>query len=128
MQETKANPDFEKYLDETLAAFKKTKEILEANKNNDFLDTTVPIYSLILRLKGLFIIQCHLKKRQFSNKKFKGLLTSYSFSSKTVNNLMEVYRAERDDGKTAVKITVVEAERLFTAAKGEFLKTEKMVK
>ncbi len=128
LRETESNPDFQKYLDGTLAAFKKTKEILDGNKNNDFLDANAPIYSLILRLKGLFIIQCHEKKIQFSNKKFRRLLSDYGLFPKTINDLMEVYSAERDERKTPVKILVIEAERLFTAAKTEFLKTEETVK
>lgn len=123
----KVKPDFQKFLDDTLGAFKKTKEQIETNKNNEYLDTNTAIYSLILRLKGLFLIQCHKKHAQFSNNKFKELIKSHGIHEKTVNDFLEAYRAERDERKPVVKIQKADAEKLFEMAKIEFLKTEGLV-
>ncbi|HZX34497.1 MAG TPA: DUF2080 family transposase-associated protein [archaeon] len=128
LRKIRANPDFGEFLGDTLGAFKKTKELIEAGRGKEFLDSNTAIYSLILRMKGLFIIQCFKRRAGFSGKKFAGLLKSHGFTGKTADNLIEAYRAERDERKTTIKILVSDAEKLFEAAKIEFIKTEALVK
>ncbi len=121
-------PDFGIFLDDTIGAFKKTKQLLEENNDNVFLDSNTAIYSLILRLKGLFSIQCFAKKLVFSNKKFIELAKSHGFDEKTLNELLEAYRSERDGKNPTIKIQKKDAEKLFETAKIEFLKTGELVK
>ncbi|MDD5163129.1 MAG: nucleotidyltransferase domain-containing protein [Candidatus ainarchaeum sp.] len=128
LKKVKPKPDFKEVFDSTLGAFKKTKELLEMNHGTGLLESNVAIYSLILRLKTLFIIQCHKKSIAFSNKKFKELLEKYGFSEQKINALLEVWQAERDNKKTSQKILLADALKLFDAAKIEFLKTEALVK
>lgn len=128
LKQVAVKPDFEKFLDDTLGAFKKTTQSLESQKGSEFLQSNASIYSLILRLKSLFLIQCFKQGSAFSNKKFKGFIKKHGFSEKAVEEFMEVYRAERDEKKTSIKIQLADAEKLFDAAKKEFLKTEEMVK
>jgi len=127
-EETK--PDLKEFFETTLTAFKNTKQLLEAEKktNAKYLDSTAVVYSLILRLRGLYLIQCFKKNKEFSNKKFKELLKGWGFSEKTVEEFLSVYRAERDEKKVSEKILLEEAEKLFETAKIEFLETEKLVK
>ena len=124
LKKIEATPDFKNFFDDTLGAFKKTKELLETNKGKGFLDSNTAIYSLILRLKTLFIIQCRKKSRVFSNKRFKELLKKHDFSEQKINALLEAYQAERDDKKTTQKILLADALKLFDAAKIEFMKAE----
>lgn|SRR3989338_1520316 len=128
LKKIEATPDFKNFFDDTLGAFKKTKELLETNKGKGFLDSNTAIYSLILRLKTLFIIQCRKKSRVFSNKRFKELLKKHDFSEQKINALLEAYQAERDDKKTTQKILLADALKLFDAAKIEFMKAEELVK
>lgn len=128
LKQAKAKPDFERFFDETLGAFKKTRQLLETNKNKQFLDSNTAIYSLILRLKSLFIIQCYEKGTEFSNKEFEEFMKKHDFSEKTINDFQEAYQSERDERKTTKKILAADAEKLFETAKIEFLKTEEMVK
>lgn len=128
LKKIEVKPDFGKFFDETVGAFKKTSELLEINKGREVLDSNTAIYSLILRLKSIFMIQCYKKGAEFSNKKFKELIKSHGFSEKTTENLLEVYRAERDEEKTGIKILLDDAKKLFEAAKIEFVKTEELVK
>jgi len=124
------NPDFKEFFDSTLGAFKSTKELLDVGRKRGekYLGSTACIYSLILRLRGLFLIQLFKKNQQFSTKKFIEFVKSRGFKEKTINDFLEIYRAERDNKKIIHKLLLVDAEKLFAAAKMEFLKTEKMVK
>lgn len=130
LEHIKTKPNFKEFFDGTLGAFKNIKNLMDVDKKRrkTYLNSTACIYSLILRLRGLFLIQCFVKKQTFSNKKFKELIKSHWFKEKTANHFLDIYRAERDDKKIPCKILLTDAEKLFEAAKIEFLKTEKMVK
>ncbi len=127
LKATRIKPDFRKFLDSTLSAFKRTKEIL-GRQQKEFLDTNAPVYSLVLRMKTLFIIQCYKKGIVFSNKGFVQNLIRHGFSEAQAMEFLDVYRAERDDKPAKVKVPVAAAERLFEAAKIEFIKAERLVK
>ena len=118
------NPDMKAYFEDTLGAFKKTQELLNESRGKEFLESNTAIYSLILRLKGLFSIQCFKKNARFSNKKFSGMLKGHGFSGKTINELLEAYRDERKEKKPKIKVSVRTAEKLFETAKAEFVKAE----
>jgi len=128
LKKDEARPDFGIFLNGTLGAFRRTKELLEASQGKELLDSNTAIYSLVLRLKGLFLAQGYIKKQAFSNKGFMRFITSHGFKGCEVEKFFEAYRAERDERKTKVRIALSDAERLFEAAKIEFLKTEEAVK
>ncbi|MDO8537562.1 MAG: DUF2080 family transposase-associated protein [archaeon] len=126
----KVFPNFSKFFESTLTAFSKVQELIEFDKksNKDFSDSGASIYSLILRMKSLFLIQCFVKKQNYSNKKFVEMLKSHEFSEKTINQFIEVFKAERDEKNFVVKVSLEDLQKLFDAAKLEFLKTEELVK
>ncbi|MFH1663981.1 MAG: DUF2080 family transposase-associated protein [archaeon] len=126
----KIKPDFREFFNQTLGAFKNTQELLEAErkKGKKYLDSTAVIYSLILRLKTLFLIQCFTEKKGYSNKKFREFIKRNGFKEKTAESFFSVYRAERDGEKTSHKIALENVEKLFETAKIEFLKAEETVK
>ncbi|MFH1225650.1 MAG: DUF2080 family transposase-associated protein [Candidatus Diapherotrites archaeon] len=122
----KPEPDFKELLGSTLGAFKNTEELLAAERKEgrEYLDSAVCIYSLILRMRALFNVRCFLKGGKFSNAGFVALLKSHGFGKKEAEAFMQTYRAVRGHKKTEAKITLPDAERLFEAAKIDFLKTE----
>jgi len=123
-------PDLTKLLDSTLSAFKSTSVLLtiDHKKGSKYLSSPACIYSLILRMRTLFLAQCFLKNKPFSTKNFKSFLSSHSFSPKLTNSFLETYRAERDGTPAVHGILLKDAEKLFEAAKLEFLKTEELIK
>lgn len=125
-----AKPKYSGLLEGTLGAFKSVQELLGASKRQGlkYLDSNAVIYSLILRLKGLVLAQCLAKKQGYSNKKLVAVLESHGFAYRTINDFLGIYRAERDSKKTAGKVALADAEKLFAAAKMEFVKTEGLVK
>ncbi|MBI4044740.1 MAG: hypothetical protein HY392_03455 [Candidatus Diapherotrites archaeon] len=128
MKKEKGMPDFKVFFDETLGAFKSTQSLLEADKKRGkkYSDSNASVYSLILRLRTLFLIQCFAKETEFSNKKFFEFLKKHGFKDKTVDSFLEVYRAEKDNKKTTAKISIGDIEKLFEAAKEEFAKAERL--
>ncbi len=73
LMQVEIRPDFKEFFDSTLSAFKNTKELLEIDRKRGkkYADSTACIYSLILRLRGLFLIRLFAKNQEFSTKKFK---------------------------------------------------------
>ncbi len=130
LKRVKIRPDFKEFLNSTLGAFKIVNKLLEVDRKRGkkYLDSNACVYSLILRLRTLFLIQNFPKKRAFSSKKFMELLKSHDFNDEKARGLLEVYRAERDNRKPTARVLLYDAEKLFNAAKLEFLKTEKLVK
>ena len=64
--------NFKDYLNETKEHIKSSKELLELDKlDGEFIKSYSVLYSIILRLRGVFIIKCFLNKEKFSNKNFK---------------------------------------------------------
>ena len=126
----KTRPNFSGFFDSTLSAFKKIKGFLREDKQNNekYCTSTASIYSLVLRMKTLFLIQLYLRKQAFSNKKFSAFIETHSFSAEKTKKFLDVYRTERDNKKSSERVLLEDAEKLFEAAKEEFLKTEKMVK
>lgn len=130
LKKTKSNPDFSKFLDETLTAFKNIDLLLKADKkiNSSKFDSFASVYSLTLRLKTLILIQCFLTDKPFSNKKLFELLETV-FSSKKAFEFLKVFNSEKNEkGKAYLaEISVPEVEKLFELVKKEFLKTEAMI-
>ena len=100
------------YLEDSTRVLKINKKLLELNKSEKvvFIDTNM-IYSLILRLRGVFIIDSLLKNEKFSNDSFfKVLRNKLVHDPRCYYNL---YRAIRDSKKPKGKVEVIEAEKLI---------------
>ncbi len=63
--------------------------------DNVYLKSYSVLYSSILRLRGLFIIECMLSTAKFSNKKFKNRIIS--LGRKEFENCHKAYRLIRDN-------------------------------
>ena len=123
-------PDYNGLLEDTIGAFKNVQDLLGASKKQglEYLDSNTIVYSLILRIRGLLTAQSLAKKRLYSNRMLESCLKARGFSWKAIKGLEAIYRAEREGKKTGSKVRLGEAERLFEAAKMEFVKTEAVVK
>lgn len=130
LRKAQEKPDYKALLDDTVGAFKHVKELLEASKRQglEILDSNAIVYSLLLRIKGLVIAQCIQKNKPYSKKALFEALESQGFKRKEICCFLEIFKAERDGKKTNAKILLADAERLFEAAKLEFIKTEMLVK
>ena|SRR3989344_4202281 len=100
-----------------------TRGVLEINKDfidmeKDDFDNSAVIYSLVLRLRGLYMIDCILKNKLYSNKDFKNFVMKKGV--KNFNILYRAYRSERDNRRVGkIKISKDDVNRLYSLVKNE---------
>ncbi|MCX6741696.1 MAG: DUF2080 family transposase-associated protein [Candidatus Pacearchaeota archaeon] len=102
--------DFKTFFEDTKRMNKMNKTMIWLDKEmKDNSDST--IYSLILRLRGVFIIKCLLKKEKFSNNAFRKWLKSKGGTD--IEEAYRVYRAVRDKKKVGkININLEDVKKL----------------
>ena len=96
--------------------FKATVE-LDKLEGDHILSLNV-IYSLILRLRGVFLIKCLKNNKVFSNKLFKKWITKH-ISDYEFKQVYSIYRVLRDNKKVDIKVEIRIAEILLDLLKIE---------
>ncbi|MBI3051769.1 nucleotidyltransferase domain-containing protein [Candidatus Woesearchaeota archaeon] len=101
------------YLTETREHIESSRELLELDKiDNVYLKSYSVLYSSMLRLRGLFIMECMLSTAKFSNKKFKNRIISLGLGRKEFENCHKAYRLIRDNMRIkSLKIRINVAEK-----------------
>ncbi|MBI5002415.1 nucleotidyltransferase domain-containing protein [Candidatus Woesearchaeota archaeon] len=98
------------YLKETKEHIKSNKEFIELDKlDGKYLRSFSVLYSLLLRLRAVFILHCISRNTPFSNKKFKQWLVEEGIHDFPL--LYVIYQKLRDNknvGQVNIKITTVE--------------------
>lgn len=107
--------DFEEYFKDCERIIKINEEFLES-ANGDFLSSEAVIYSLVLRLRGVFIIKSILKGDKYTNKSFKSWI---KLPQVDVDSIYDAYRDSKNEKKVKQKIKVTDIQLLL-----EFLKNE----
>jgi predicted nucleotidyltransferase len=106
-----------------------TKKMIETNKkkidkesDSEFVsDSTV--YSLILRLRGIFLINCLIKNEQYSSLNFKKwIIKHFSGDFQKVYN---IYTSIRDNKKVEESVSLNDAEQLLNLLQIEVEKNDK---
>ena len=97
-----------------------TKSVL--NINRDFIDledegfeNDAVIYSLMLRLRGLYMIDCVLKNKCYSNENFSRFVKTNGIKS----DFYRIYRRVRDNKTVKIRVMKKDVERLYEAVKNE---------
>ncbi|MBU3907324.1 MAG: DUF2080 family transposase-associated protein [Nanoarchaeota archaeon] len=104
---------FKEFIDGTKRIIKMNKEFIELDKlDGELLTSTGVVYSLILRLRGIFMVKAILKKSMYSNKDFKKWIVE-NIPSIDYEGVYRVYRAIKEDKKTKEEIKISDAEKLL---------------
>lgn len=117
-------PDFKQfvtwYKETTLDSIASTKELLELDKlESPHITSYSIIYSLLLRLKGIFLIQSLLNNKKFSNFSFRRFL-ALAIPTSSFAKLFAAYRQVRDNEKTShLRIETTLADKLLTLLQRE---------
>lgn len=113
--------NFRGYLEETKEHIKSSLELVELDKlDYPYLKSHSVLYSAMLRLRGLFIIKCVLKKDHFSNDKFKKWLISLGLSLQEFEDCCKAYTFIRDSKETKnLKISINVAEKILRILRKE---------
>jgi len=122
--------DFLPYLRETGKMIKKHKELIEldSKKSNEILHSGV-IYSVILRLRGVYIIKCYLDKKRHSKSGFlRWLKLKAMLSDEKFETAYSMYKEVRDDKKVKTSVSLDVARKLVDALEKEVNKFEKRKK
>ena len=118
---------FKDFLKDTKHSLGSNKELMEMDRklNNKNASESV-IYSLILRLRGIFIISLLLNKEKYSKELFKKWLVENSGTD--YEKVYKIYRAVRDNKKTEEKIPISEAESITNLLIKETEKLSKKIR
>ncbi|MEI6058440.1 MAG: DUF2080 family transposase-associated protein [archaeon] len=103
---------FKSFIEETKDSIESDKSLIDLDKKikNKYSADSV-IYSLILRLRGVFIINMLLNKEAYSKKKFRDWVVTNSDID--YEKVYKIYRAIRDDKKVDEKVPIGQAESLM---------------
>ena len=106
---------FGDYLKETEEHLKSDRQLLDLDKiDYYYLKSFSVLYSGILRLRTLFIINCILKKAKFSYKSFKKWAVSKSLGSKDFEDAYKAFRLVRNNEDTSkLRISIDVAEKIL---------------
>jgi len=109
---------FKNFIDETKRIIKIDSGFiaLDRKQGREILDSVSIIYSLILRLRSVFLIKCLFNKRNYSKKEFLNWLKKGSNAEES-EKTYEVYKAIRDNKKINEKIKIETAEKLLEMLK-----------
>jgi predicted nucleotidyltransferase len=107
---------FKEFFNDTNRVISINQELLDLDKtqNQTHVDNNL-IYSLILRLRGVYIIKTLLKREKFSNSSFLRFLRDNI--AHNPERYYEAYQNIRNDKKAEKKITIEDAEKLLNLLK-----------
>jgi predicted nucleotidyltransferase len=111
----KVNKDsFKEFYKDSKRILKINKGLVEIDKNNfGKLKSASVIYSLLLRLKGVFLIKCILNKERYSKRDFKNFLLEV-LKEQEFQEVYKVYSTEKDGKKTAkIEVQILVTEKLI---------------
>ena len=117
---------FSSYLQETKEHIKSNKEFIELDKlDGNYLTSFSVLYSLFLRLRAVFIMDCILAHDSFSNKRFKKWLADKEINSQEFEMVYDAYRKVRDNKNTSnTKIKISSVEKILSLLEQEVKKLE----
>ena len=127
--ENKVNKkSFKEFYEDSKRMLKVSEEFTKIDdKEGVFLESHSVIYSLILRLRGLFLIKCLLSEEKYTKKAFEKWILSI-LDKGEFNNCYEIYRLEKEDKPSKlIKVKIKTAQNLikFLEDELEWLKEKK---
>jgi len=106
--------NFKWFVGTTEDYIKSSREFIELDKlDGNYLTSYSVIYSIMLRLRGIFLIRCLIGKKDYSNKLFKKWLLKHNISALEYKTAYGIYRCVRDNKKVKSKIKISIAEDLL---------------
>ena len=100
--------DFKDFIAQTEKSINSDLEITELDKKTGKYSSDSVIYSLFLRLRGVFIINCFLDEKEFSNASFEEWLKEVKIPYKKINQAYRQVREEKYGKDTEIPIAQTE--------------------
>ena len=111
------------HIETSKSALKIAKSLLDLD--GETVESPSIIYSLILRFREAYIADCLLKNKDYSTKSLMKLLNKH-LNKKAIEELLKVYRYERDNKKTKFTVLKEDAEKLYNLVKEMIYKQEEI--
>jgi len=113
-----SNESFDDFIKDTERVININEELINLeNSSKKYLESNEMIYSLLLRLRGLYLIKCIFNKKKYSNLHF------LNFIKRSVGedylNVYNVYKLIKEGKKADIKIPLKVAEKLINLLKKE---------
>jgi len=125
LRQIKVNPSlFKPFIQTTKESIKSDEEIIELDKKTGETVSNSVLYSLILRLRGLFIIKSLLNKENYSNSLFKKWLNSNCKIN--YEEIYSIYQTLRSGKELKDKVPIQSGEILVDLLKEELKKLEQL--
>ena len=106
--------NFKWFIETAIDHVKSSKEFIELDKlYSEYLASYSVLYSIMLRLRGVFLIKCLIDKKEYSNKLFKKWILKNRISDFEYKVAYSIYRCVRDNKNIKVKIKISPVERLL---------------
>ena len=121
------NHKFKEFFDDTQRIIGINKGIMELDQvESEYLGSNSIIYSLILRVRGVFIVKSILLGRKYSNKLFKKWLIK-NVGKKNSEKFYLIYNSVKDNKRIKIKIKIKDAKKLldFLEKETKWLKEKK---
>jgi predicted nucleotidyltransferase len=105
---------FKEFYEGSKRMLKVSKEFIEIDKEGGSeLESHAVIYSLMLRLRGLFLIKCLISDEKYSKKSFEKWILS-CVDKKEFDICYEIYRLEKDEKPSKmIRISIETAKKIF---------------
>ncbi len=109
---------FRSFIEECKRIIKINRGFIELDKDeSENVESEGVVYSLILRLRGIFMMNCILKSKNYSKRDFLNYL--YKNLGTESNKIYSIYSDVRDDKKVSSKISIKTALILLNLVKKE---------
>jgi len=125
----KLQEEYKPNLRDFINFFKETKKMIEVQESivesekEDYVSSEAVIYSLVLRLRGLFIIKSIIKNEQYSHREFKEWIIN-TLPNIHFNFIYDLYRASKNESRVKEKIKLEDVKSLIEFLKEEVCKLE----
>ena len=111
---------FSWFINDTEDIIKIDREFIEMDKlEGKYLRAYPVIYSLVLRLRGIFLIKCIIEKTRYSSKNFKNWLLRSGLIKSDFSIIMDTYRLIRDNKTVRGEINISIIETLINMLEKE---------
>lgn len=104
--------DFRGFFEDTQRIIKINKELISDIPESLKFDFSNVVYSIVLRLRGVFIIKSILEKKKNTNKEFKKWILD-EFNGDEIEKAISVYKDVKDDKKPTERISLELTQKLL---------------
>ncbi len=114
--------DVKEFVKSTTEMVKKEEELIKLDERTDGIASSELIYSLILRLRGIFIIKCLLSNKIYSHLNFKNWIVDSGIEKDIYDKAYKAYKLVKVGDKYKKNINILEARKILDLLKKEIAK------